>query len=232
MRSCHRRFRPGRSRRHPMLVNVLIGMGLAALAVWWLNRSISPVLRSYAAANLETRITRIVNDVVARDIESGSVDYDAVVTFVTDDSGQLTGLKSNLGVANSLRANIVDQLTERLQAEQSTVIGIPVGNLTGISLLSSKGFEIPVTVLSVSSIDAAFASQFTEAGLNQTRYVLYLNVTVTLKLLLPGGTQSVPVEVSVMVADAVLLGQVPESYTVFNGTDTAEEAADNYFNYG
>jgi hypothetical protein len=53
-----------------------------------------------------------------------------------------------------------------------------------------------------------------------------------MSLLIPGGVYSIPVETTVTVGEAVLLGQVPESYTVFDNYASVEDAAEDYYNYG
>ncbi len=215
-----------------MLSSILFGVLLAACLIGWFNWKISPLLQSYASATLENRVTKLVDRIIAQDIEDGTVDYSAILILEKNDQGQITALKSNLGEANRLRARVITGLAEQLSQEEVTTFGIPVGNLTGISLFSSRGFQIPVEVQSVSTVSAEFESNLTPAAVNQTHYRLNLRVSVNVSLLIPGGLRVIPVETTVTVAEAVLLGQVPESYTVFDNYATAEDAAEDYYNYG
>ena len=228
-----RRRHPRReSRGRQLLSSALFGVLLAACLIGWFNWKISPLIQSYAAATLQKKVTRLVDQLIAQDIEDGIVDYSAILVLETNDQGQITALKSNLGEANRLRARVITGLTQQLSQEEWTTFGIPVGNLTGISLFSSRGFLIPIEVQSVSTVNAEFESQLTPAAVNQSHYQMDLRVSVTVSLLIPGGVRTIPIETTVTVAEAVLLGQVPESYTVFDNYANVEDAAEDYFNYG
>lgn len=229
MKKCHRRKNAS---ARQLLCSMLFGLLLAACLIGWFNRKLSPLLQSYAAANLENQVAELVDELIARDIEDGTVDYGSILLLEKDGQGRITALKSNLGEANRLRARVILGLTERLSREELTSFGIPVGNLTGLSLFSSRGFEIPVEVQSVSTVSAEFESRLTPAAVNQSHYLLNLKVTVTVSLLIPGGVRVLPIETTITVAEAVLLGEVPESYTVFDNYTRAEDAAEDYYNYG
>ncbi len=226
----HHRWRSTKARQ--LTRSILFGLLLAACLIAWFNWKVSPLLQSYAAANLENQVNQLVDEIIARDIEDGTVDYSSILILEKNDQGQITALQSNLGEANRLRARVITGLTEELIQEESTSFGIPVGNLTGISLFSSRGFRIPVEVQSVSTVNAEFESQLIPAAVNQTHYMLNLKVSVTVSLLIPGGIRTLPIETTVTVAEAVLLGEVPESYTVFDNYATASDAGEDYFNYG
>ena len=57
---------------------------------------------------------------------------------------------------------------------------------------------------------------FTDAGINQTKHQIVLNVEVTVRILMPGYTSSVAVDSSLAVAETVIVGSVPDTYTYFN----------------
>ena len=71
-------------------------------------------------------------------------------------------------------------------------------------------------VLTVASTDAAFRNEFTSAGINQTHYRVMLDVTVSARLLLPGGVVETEVTAPVCVAETVVVGQVPDAYLNLN----------------
>ena len=89
---------------------------------------------------------------------------------------------------------------------------MPVGSLTGISLFSGRGFSLPVEVVAVGSAHGDFQSQFTSAGINQTRHRILLEVTVSVEILLPGETMQTEICPQVPIAETVIVGQVPDTY--------------------
>ena len=70
-------------------------------------------------------------------------------------------------------------------------------------------------VLSVGMPSTEFENLFTDAGINQTKHRIVLNVEVVVSILMPGYTTSTVVESSLAVAETVIVGAVPETYTYF-----------------
>ena len=79
------------------------------------------------------------------------------------------------------------------------------------ALFSGKGPRLPVRVLTVSNCDAEFSSSFQEAGINQTLHRITMQVAMNITLLTPAGTQTVCVDSGVVVAETILIGQVPDT---------------------
>ena len=91
-------------------------------------------------------------------------------------------------------------------------LGIPLGSLVLPELFSGKGPGIPVQVLSIRNSDASFGSNFTEAGINQTLQQLTMDVVVDVSILVLGRTRSLRVSSQVVVAETIIVGQVPNTY--------------------
>ena len=85
---------------------------------------------------------------------------------------------------------------------------------------------------SIGSSSSEFRNQFETAGINQTRHQIILQIDVTISILLPGFTTATNVSSAVTVAETVIVGSVPESYTYFHTTDTdyVEDAKDHVLN--
>ena len=70
---------------------------------------------------------------------------------------------------------------------------------------------IPVAVVS-----SRFTADFDSAGINQTRHSIYLEVESDLSVVLPGRTNRFTVTTQVLIAESVLIGDVPETYLYAN----------------
>ena len=64
----------------------------------------------------------------------------------------------------------------------------------------------------------SFRNVFTSAGINQTLHQVMLEVSVQVKLHLPGGTTETLVEAQVCAAETVIVGQVPGAYLELPGS--------------
>jgi hypothetical protein len=83
--------------------------------------------------------------------------------------------------------------------------------------MAGKGPQIPVEILSIRNSDAYFTSNFTQAGINQTRHQLSMSVLVDVSVLVLGETASFTVSSEVVVAETVIVGDVPNTFLQTGG---------------
>ena len=76
---------------------------------------------------------------------------------------------------------------------------------------------IPVHILSIRNSDAAFRSNFSQAGINQTIHQLIMLVSVDVAVLVLGQTGSFTVTSEVVVAETVIVGDVPNTFLQTGG---------------
>ena len=79
------------------------------------------------------------------------------------------------------------------------------------------------------SVNASFASEFTSAGINQTRHRILINTSVYISVMLPTGSAGTEVISEAVIAETVIVGDVPDSYT--NIEDNESELLDKINNY-
>lgn len=176
------------------------------------NTRLRPAIETMAVSSAKNRISETVSRAVADCVMEQQLSYQDFITVETDASGQVTCLTSNLSAASLLRREIVGYITEKLDALRQESFGIPVGTLTGWLLLSGKGPSIRVELLSFGDVDTQLSQCFEEAGINQTLHQVFLDVSVTVYLLIPGETLTTETDSRICVAETVIVGQVPDTY--------------------
>lgn len=188
-----------------------------------------PILASMATARVSNTVNRIVVEAVSDAIQGGEIDYGILVEFEKDADGRVTALKSNMAAFNRLQASISDDILLRLSEVSTSTLSIPIGTLTGSSLLAGRGPLIRVKMQSVGSTTASFRNTFSSAGINQTRHQILLDVNVNVSILLPGFRTSTRVTNEISVAETVIVGTVPENYTYFSTKpDEIDDYAEEY----
>ena len=188
-----------------------------------------PILSSMATARVSNTVNRIVVEAVSDAIQGGEIDYGILVEFEKDADGRVTALKSNMAAFNRLQASISDDILLRLSEVSTSTLSIPIGTLTGSSLLAGRGPLIRVKMQSVGSTTASFRNTFSSAGINQTRHQILLDVNVNVSILLPGFRTSTRVTNEISVAETVIVGTVPENYTYFSTKpDEIDDYAEEY----
>lgn len=210
--------RPVRTGRNRLWVAAVLGVGLALLAIRLCDVALRPVVTAMAEAKTKNAVTLMMTDAITQTLSSEAISYDDIVTLQKDESGRIVAMSSSSAQMNALRAKLLADITEQAKTLDSNALGIPLGSLTGWVWLSNWGPLLPVRVLTVASADAAFRNLFTSAGINQTQHQVMLDVTVTVKLLLPGGAVEVPVSTQVSVCETIIVGDVPEAYLQFGAS--------------
>lgn len=190
------------------------GLTLLLLGAWQMK----PLLTSLATTRVSNAVTQVVTAAVDEAIASGELDYENLVYFEKDNDGKITAVRSNMAAFNKLQSHILDTVLERIDQVSTRDLSIPIGSLTGSALLAGRGPRITVRMESVGSSEASFQNAFTSAGINQTKHQIILTIDVYVSILLPGFTTATKVSNSFIVAETVIVGSVPDSYTYF-GTE-------------
>ena len=159
----------------------------------------------------------LINDAIDRQIELGNIQYDRMVYFEKDLNGRITALKTNMSEVNRLKTDILNLINDEILALDSTDLGIPLGSLILPEFLPGKGPDIPIQILSIRNSDASFSNNFSEAGINQTLQQLTMHVQVDVTVLVLGETRSFTVSSEVVVAETIIVGQVPQTYLQTGG---------------
>ena len=175
------------------------------------------VIRELAETQVKNTTSDLANDAIAKQIADGVIQYDRIVYFEKDLDGRITALKTNMSEVNRLKTDILNIINDEILALDTSDIGIPLGSLFFPELLSGKGPVIPVHILSIRNSDANFASDFSQAGINQTLHQLTMLVSVDVAVLVLGETSSFTITSEVVVAQTVIVGDVPATYLQTGG---------------
>lgn len=164
-----------------------------------------------AETQVKNATSDLINDAIDKQIETGNIQYDRIVYFEKDLNGRITALKTNMSEVNRLKTDTLNIINDEILALDTHDLGIPVGSLIFPEFLSGKGPHIPVHIITIRNSDANFSSNFTEAGINQTLQQLTMNVSVDASILVLGQIAEFTISSQVVVAETVIVGQVPET---------------------
>ena len=188
------------------------------LAVFLLLRDqYDRVIQSLARTQITNTTSDLTNDAIARQISEGDIRYDRIVYFEKDLEGRITALKTNMSEVNRLKTDILNIINDEILALDTLDLGIPLGSLVLPQFFSGKGPVIPVRILSIRNSDAVFASNFSQAGINQTIHQLTMVVNIDVAMLVLGKTGSFTVTSEVVVAETVIVGEVPQTFLQTGG---------------
>ena len=194
-----------------------VAMALFAAFLIFVNLRFRPVLAALAESSAANRLTTLISGAVSRCVAQQGLGYEDLVCVETDGEGRITALKSSLSATSALRSAVAQAAAQQLAGLQEESFGVPIGSLTSWAFLSGWGPEIRGRILSAGDVRVELRHEFSEAGINQTFHRIFMDVTVTVQLLLPGRRLPVSVTSPVCVAETVIVGQVPSAYLNLNG---------------
>lgn len=200
------------------LARSMIVLCLVLVLAFFLMRSkYRLVIEDLAQTQVKNTTSDLTNDAIAKQIEIGDIQYDRIVYFEKDLNGRITAMKTNMTEVNRLKTDILNIINDEILTLDTSDIGIPLGSLFLPEFLSGKGPAIPVHILSIRNSDASFVSNFSEAGINQTLHQLTMEVSVDVAVLVLGRTTSFTITSEVVVAETVIIGDVPETFLQTGG---------------
>ena len=194
---------------------ILLVIGVGALLLF--RDRYRDAIGELAKTQITNATSDLINDAIDEQIALGNIQYDRIVYFEKDLNGRITALKTNMSEVNRLKTNILNLINDEILALDASHLGVPLGNLFLPEFLSGKGPSIPVQILAIRNSDASFQSAFSEAGINQTMHQLSLEVLVDVTVLILGKTDSFTVTSQVVVAETIIVGDVPDTFLQTGG---------------
>ena len=210
---------PKRPARHKgitalfMLVAMLLFLAAASLYL-------KDVSSAIAVSDASDAVTVSINNAISEIMRDGDYSADYFVSFEKSEAGEITAISSNMARINALSAKILDRIVGATDTHMLTV-KIPVGNLTGVSVLMGRGPKVPVKIITMTSSRVEFNNSIVTAGINQTKHQINLEVIVDIDILVPWGSESTQVVTEVLIADTIVVGQVPDTYLSMDAGSTA-----------
>lgn len=190
---------------------------IATVLFFVLRHNYRDVLSELAETQVRNTTSDLTNDAIAKQIAAGTIAYDRIVYFEKNLDGRITALKTNIGEVNRLKTDILNIINDEILALDTMDIGIPVGSLFFPEFFSGRGPIIPVHILSIRNSDANFTSHFSQAGINQVLHQLIMEVSIDVAVLVLGHSNSFTVTSEVVVAETVIVGDVPDTYLQTGG---------------
>lgn len=204
-----------------VLLKLSIWCGLIAaiggLVLFGFRMRYHDAIISLAETQVRNTTSDLINDAIDHQMEKGEIRYDRIIYFEKDLEGRITALKTNMTEVNRLKTDILNVINDDILALDTSDLGIPIGNLILPEFLSGRGPSIPVHIISIRNSDASFTSHFSEAGINQTLQQMIMDVSVDVSVLVLGKTSSFTVSSQVVVAETIIVGQVPNTFLQAGG---------------
>ena len=206
-----------RRRKVQPLFLLLIVLVLILGSFFLMELILRNTLISLAEAQAKWRATEAIHTAVLEEIGSETA-YEDLVHIEKDNNNRIIFMQANIIKLNRLTSSVAVNIQRQFQELETEEFDIPLGQLTDSMLLASYGPHVNYKLLPVGTIEVTPEDSFQEAGINQTRHKIYLNVTSRMKVVIPFIGSEVKVNLKVPIADAIIVGEVPTTYLEFDPT--------------
>ena len=177
------------------------------------EKRLSILISEIAENTVKSKAAIIVSNAIYEEIEKNDITYDKLVSFEKDQSGRITALKTNIIEINRLKSKLSVKILEALDNMDTAELEIPLGSVIGGEMLSGKGPGIKIRVVPVGSIESEIVNEISSAGINQSRHQIMMKVQTNLTILTSITGLSTSIETYICIAETVIVGDVPDSYT-------------------
>lgn len=201
------------------VVSIFLVAIITCFSIW---NFVNPIFEKLCQDKAKSLATMITNEETTKIIEK--YNYDTFFTIQKDEKGSIQIINANVLRINQVTSDIAVAIQKALDNNEKNKIYIHSGAITGIRFLSGTGPRIPLKIASVGNIDTDLRSEFISQGVNQTLHRVYLNVKTNVSILSSFKTIESSIENQVLIAEHVIIGEIPSNYYNFNGMENEKEA--------
>jgi len=217
-----------KKRRIGLLMFLLITLLTCTIFFVIFETRIRPVIKQVASAQAQSVAASAINDEVNRIIASERIQYGDLAKLQMDQNSRISAVTADIVEINRLKAAFALGIQEKMRSIDKMTMHIPLGTLLSNGMFTGYGPRIPIRLTSIGRADVDIEDSFLEAGINQTRHEIHLSVTAKMSVLMPGGSSATEVHTTIPIAQSVIVGEVPGSFTSVSGVNG--EPQDNVLN--
>lgn len=195
-------------------VRLLVFLSLLVATALWIDSSLRPAFSTLAQMRVEQLAVKAINEAVLEEVVPG-LNYEDLYTVRTDDYGRVVLMQYNSGKVAEIQARGAIAIQDALRRLELEEVRIPIGQLLGIQLLAARGPGVDVRVMPAGVAATTMRDVFEQAGINQTRHMVYMDVKARLRVVVPLLGSEMEVTSQIPVAQAIIPGEVPKVYFGF-----------------
>ncbi len=211
------RFPTWKNRRKTRLSKIIFVITIILIILIITIKAISPVFHILCEDRAKSIATTISNEQATEVMKKYS--YDNIFEIEKDDQGNIKMIKSNIFIINQITSDIALKIQKKIDERGSDNINIAMGSFTGIKLLSGWGPKVGIKISTKGNVETDLRSEFKAEGINQTIHRVYLQVNSNVSVLTPFNNIDTQIANQVLIAENVIVGNIPETFYNFNGVD-------------
>jgi sporulation protein YunB len=194
------------------LVLVVI-VGFIYLLDWVLR----PTILAIADVQAVQVATQAANQAVLDTLTAEHVEYSDLVDIKRNPAGQVELLQANTVRISEISAEVTLAVQKSLETIGAQPLEIPLGQILGIQFLAARGPLLPMYLIPVGTVLTNVSDKFVDAGVNQTKHTIYLELSTNVRVVVPLFENTVHVATTMPLAESIIVGTVPSVYVNLPG---------------
>ncbi len=173
------------------------------------------VMRPAFCALAENRAKELAVVAIHKTVASqfSKEDYQDLVRLEKNGDNKATAVQSDMVRFSKLKSELNLEIQKTISSLDKSTLSVPLGSLMGSELFYGLGPDISFQVKPYGVVFCDLTTEFTDAGINQTMCDVAISVKAQLAVLMPTVQRKSVVETSVPVAQTIIVGDVPDSFT-------------------
>lgn len=219
-----RRFGKKKGGIHKAILVLMGAMMFYSLFLW--HFTLAPNIEEISAIKTKGIIMQTVNNVI-RGKFADYISVEELLLIRTNTAGEIEMVQANTPAINSLLGQLSRELRAQYREIEPIQMSVPIGSIFGSKIFSQTGPSVKMKIKPVSIATMDFRTEFETQGINQTKYKVYVIFNTEAMVLSPFSSNTVTVSNTILVAETVILGRVPQSFVnvpaqdILDGMDSA-----------
>ena len=198
-------------------LKIIIILVIEILVARNIINAINPIINRHCVNKAKSIATIISNEQATIVMENYK--YEDLAVVIKDDNGKIQMVKLNIIPVNEIISDVAIKIKQQLNSVENAKFGIRLGSFFGIKLLSGVGPYINIRISSIGNVETNLKSEFKTAGINQTLHQIYLDIQCEVSILTPYNNVTEIISNQILIAESIIIGDIPSSYYNFNGLD-------------
>lgn len=188
-----------------------------SISIYTFNQKIEPTLDAICNNNAKNIAFKASNEAVYEYMEN--VKYDDLINLEKNTSGKVTAITANVSEINKLATVVSSNIQNKLETRKESELILPLSEMFGIRVIGARGPKIKVSTIIDGNVDVNFKSTFEDAGINQTRHTLYVEIATNVSTIAPLFANERKYVNDIMIAETIIVSDTPSSYYELNGVE-------------
>lgn len=223
--------------RQLLLLTIIIFIIFVSASIFIIDQGIKPTLMEIAKEKTNSFATRGINSAVRFAEE---YDFNDIANITYDTSGNVSVYRPNFSAINAINrqaTNRVEEFFSRINhgepitydsagnplyeytdgaeeriLEDPTLVEIPLGQVTGNTVLANLGPRIPINLEVIGTVRTDIVPEQSEFGINGVWISFYLHVEADVQIIIPFTSEVTTVSADIYIDGGALMGEVPDFY--------------------